>query len=94
MSQCSKRNASIRSGKDIEMEDALVEYGEFRSIFHRGLDEIELSLGTTVNIPVEEIKASIIRQLDVFSETTKKPPQPPYIKESKALFAYLKFFKA
>jgi len=95
MSQCSKRNASIRSGKAIEGgEDALVEYGEFRSIFHRGLDEIELSLGITVNIPVEEIKPSIIKELDVFSEITKKPPQPPYIKESNALFAYLKFLQS
>lgn len=75
MSQCSKRNVPIISESAIKGgEDSLVEYDEVRSILYkRRIDKIDLSLGITVNIPVEEVKASIMRDLNVFQDIAYKP---------------------
>jgi predicted ATPase len=92
MSQCSKRNASIISESAIKGgEDALVEYDEMRSILHkRRIDKIDLSLGITVNIPVEEVKAAIMKDLNVFQDIAYK--LPPTVSTA-PIFAYLDFLR-
>jgi predicted ATP-dependent endonuclease of OLD family len=74
MSQCSKRNVPIISESAVKGgEDSLVEYDEVRSILYKRIDKIDLSLGITVSIPVEEVKASIMRDLNVFQDIAYKP---------------------
>jgi len=48
MSQCSKKNMEPRS--EGAVKDELVEYDGLKSILHKGLDDVELSLGITADI--------------------------------------------
>jgi predicted ATPase len=92
MSQCSKRKVSIISESAIKGgEDALVEYDEIRSILYkRMIDKIDLSLGITVHIPVEEIKAGIIADLNEFQDRAYKLPST---EGTAPIFAYLDFLR-
>jgi predicted ATP-dependent endonuclease of OLD family len=92
MSQCSKRNVPIISESAIKGgEDSLVEYDEVRSILYkRRIDKIDLSLGITASIPVEELKAGITTDLNRFQDIAYK--QPPNVSTS-PIFAYLDFLR-
>jgi len=92
MSQCSKRNVPIISESAIKGgEDSLVEYDEVRSILYkRRIDKIDLSLGITANIPVEELKAGITTDLNRFQDIAYK--QPPNVSTSPIL-TYLDFLR-
>jgi AAA15 family ATPase/GTPase len=91
MSQCSKRNVPIISESAIKGgEDSLVEYDEVRSILYKRIDKIDLSLGITASIPVEELKAGIMRDLNVFQDIAYKPS--PTI-STDPIIAYLDFLR-
>jgi predicted ATPase len=64
MSQSSRRNVYPRSREAIiGGEGALVEYDELNSILHRGLSDVELALGITVDMQVDEMESGIKEDL-------------------------------
>jgi predicted ATPase len=88
MSQCSKKNVSVRSETAIKGE--LLEYDEVKSILHRGLDEVELGLGITTDIQIEEIKGGVQADLKDLSAQAHLPTAQQ-VKEH--LSAYLDFLR-
>jgi predicted ATP-dependent endonuclease of OLD family len=86
MSQCSKKNVSLRSEDAVRGE--LVEYDRLKSILHKGLDEAELSLGITVDVQAEEVRGDVERDLKDFSDLISRIPG---VKE--LLLAYLDFLQ-
>jgi AAA15 family ATPase/GTPase len=86
MSQCSKKNVSLRSEDAVRGE--LVEYDRLKSILHKGLDEAELSLGITVDVQAEEVREDVERDLKDFSDLISRIPEV-----KKLLSAYLDFLR-
>lgn len=75
MSQSSRRNVYPRSREAIiGGEGALVEYDELNSILHRGLSDVELALGITVDMQVDEMESGI--KEDLRASSTEKQSQP------------------
>jgi len=83
MSQCSRRDTSLMNESALRGgEDALVEYDELGSVFYKGNSELELSLGLTVDIPVEDVKYGVIKDATTFSLkgiTTQPLSFPAYL---------------
>jgi predicted ATPase len=89
LSQSSEKNVEPRSKVAIEGE--LVNYDDVKSILHKGLEDVELCLGISIDMNVKEIKEAIEEDLKEFSNFAERTADPS---SREPLLAYMKFLRA
>ena len=86
MSQSAKSKVPARSDDAVKGE--LIEYDGLKSVLYKGSEDVELSLGVTLSIRVEEVKSEIEKNVEYLLEVFRHEPS-----EKERLSAFLDFLK-